>query len=87
MIGKYLGLGLAAALVSIVPAVAQGTDDSKSKARNPNEVVCEKSGVLGSRLASKKTCMTRAEWAEQKRVERLELDKVQRGRGSCEGCN
>lgn len=81
MVGKYLALGAAAALVSAVPAVAQKDDQSASKDRDPNQVVCEKVEVLGSRVASKKVCMTRAEWAEQRRLDRLEIEKVQMARG------
>lgn len=85
MFGKYLSVAAAAAMLSAVPAWAVG-DDTKKVAKDPNEVVCEKQEVLGSRVATKKVCMTRAEWAERKRVERLEIDKAQINRGSCEGC-
>lgn len=30
--------------------------------------------------------MTRAEWAEKRRLERMEIDRVQVQRGSCEKC-
>ena len=86
MFGKYLALGAAAALVSAVPAVAQKDDQSASKDRDPNQVVCEKIEVVGSRLSNKRVCMTRAEWTEKRRLERMELDRVQVGRGNCEGC-
>lgn len=86
MFGKYLALGAAAALVSAVPAVAQKDDQSASKDRDPNQVVCEKIEVVGSRLSNKRVCMTRAEWAEKRRLERMELDRAQVGRGSCDGC-
>jgi len=87
MVGKYLSLAAAATMCCAMPAWA-GEDDSSAKkvAKDPNEVVCEKQEVLGSRVASKKICMTRAEWAERRRVERLEIDRAQVNRGSCEGC-
>lgn len=84
MFGKYLALGAAAAMVSAVPALAE-TKDASAKAKDPNQVVCEKIEVLGSRVATKKVCMTRSEWAEKKRLERMELDRAQVQRGSCDG--
>ena len=86
MFGKYLSVAAAAVMLSAMPAWA-GDNSTKKVAKDPNEVVCEKQEVLGSRVASKKVCMTRAEWAERKRLERLEIDKAQVGRGSCDGCN
>jgi len=84
MFGKYLALGAAAAMVSAVPALAE-TKDAPAKDKDPNQVVCEKIEVLGSRVATKKVCMTRSEWAEKKRLERMELDRAQVQRGSCDG--
>ncbi|MDV3257625.1 MAG: hypothetical protein LOX97_07575 [Sphingomonas sp.] len=86
MIGKILSFMAAAAMVSVTPAVAQAADAKKKSAKDPNEVVCEKQEVLGSRVATKRICMTRSEWAEKRRLERLEIDKAQVNRGSCEGC-
>ena len=85
MFGKYLAFGAAAAMASAVPALAETKDASASKAKDPNQVVCEKIEVLGSRVATKKVCMTRSEWAERKRLERQELDRAQVQRGSCDG--
>jgi len=47
------------------------------KGPNPDEVRCEKVEVIGTRLASNRVCMTRAQWAEQRRLNREELDRVQ----------
>ena len=48
---------------------------------DPNEVVCEKQEVTGSRLAARRVCRTRAEWAEARRLDRQEVEKVQTNRG------
>jgi hypothetical protein len=48
---------------------------------NPNEVVCEKVEVIGSRLGAKKVCMTRAQWAERQLLDRQDLEKTQVQRG------
>ncbi|HET6536362.1 MAG TPA: hypothetical protein VFG41_09280 [Sphingomicrobium sp.] len=72
-----------------VPALAQSapqqqqqqqSDSAKSK-YDPNEVVCEKQMVTGSRLGSKRICMTRTQWAEQRHADRDEVERVQTQRG------
>jgi invasion protein IalB len=57
------------------PAVAA------SKTADPNQVVCEKQEVTGSRLGTKRVCMTRAEWADLRSQDRQEIEKVQVRRG------
>ena len=48
---------------------------------NPNEIVCEKIEVIGSRLATNRVCMTRAQWAARKQRDREEVERVQTQRG------
>lgn len=62
------------------PICARSTDQqeqSKKKSRDPNETVCEEEDVLGSRLASRRVCMTRAQWAEKRRDDRALVDRSQ----------
>jgi len=63
------------------PALADQTGSpsaGKSEtAKDPNRMVCEKIEVIGSRLSSKRVCMTAAQWAEQRRHDRMELDRTQ----------
>ncbi len=81
----FAGLGSA-------PSLAK--DDKPRKAKDPNEVVCEKQSVVGSRLATRRVCATRAEWAEKRRLDKEAIDQGQRsacmvtttsssGRASC----
>jgi len=65
-------------LLSVAPATAK---EQPGKARDPNQVVCENEEVLGSRLATRRVCMTRAQWAERQREERAMVDRHQ-----TEGC-
>jgi hypothetical protein len=51
------------------------------KGTNPTEIVCERVEVMGTRLASNRVCMTRAEWAQRRRVDREEVERVQTQRG------
>ena len=44
---------------------------------DPNQIVCQKEERLGSRLVSDRICMSRAQWAEQKRLTRQAIDQAQ----------
>lgn len=71
-------LCLTAAMIPslFVPALAQ--DAKPAAGRDPNERVCEKITVVGSRLSSKRYCATRAEWEDKKRQDREGIDRMQR---------
>lgn len=69
-----------AAVMFTSPSYARPADQqeqSKKKARDPNETVCETEEVLGSRLATRRVCMTRAQWAEKRRDDRALVDRSQ----------
>jgi hypothetical protein len=67
------------------PAVVQASNPQTQKLVNstadPNEIVCEKIHVIGSRLETNRVCMTRAQWKEQERLNRDEVNRVQTQRG------
>lgn len=68
--------------VASAPAFAQSQtqqqqQQSGKKVPDPNEVVCEKQQDTGSRLAAHRVCMTRSQWAEQRRLDRQDVDKAQ----------
>ena len=69
------------ALVLSAPSFARPDDNppekAKKKARDPNETVCEDEEVLGSRLAVRRVCLTRAQWAEKQRDDRALIDRSQ----------
>ena len=64
------------------PAPAQAT---ATKKEDPNEKVCVKQEVTGSRLGAKRVCMTRAEWADRKLQDQQELTRVQTQRSGPSG--
>jgi invasion protein IalB len=72
-------------------AWAQTSDQSTpapsqaKKTKDPNEIVCQKIEEIGSRLATKRVCMTRAEWAERQRLDRMDTDRAQIQRGCNQG--
>jgi hypothetical protein len=50
------------------------------------EVVCEKVEQIGTRLVADRVCMTRSQWAEQKRQNRDLIEGIQRQRGCKDLC-
>ncbi|PSJ37341.1 hypothetical protein [Allosphingosinicella deserti] len=62
-------IGTVSGLASATSIAEPGQPAAKAK-KDMNEVVCEKQEVLGSRLAVRRVCQTRAQWAEQRRTER-----------------
>ena len=77
---KLLITTAAVVLGTSAPAFAQSTQPSQQPAkpaRDPNEIVCERQQELGSRIASQRICKTRAEWAEERRSQRQDVDKAQ----------
>ena len=75
---------LAAVIIATMigaPAMADQPSPHQ-KAPDPNEVICEKQEVIGSRLQTKRVCRTRAEWADLRLQDQQAIDRVQIQRGS-----
>jgi hypothetical protein len=77
-----LTLGIASALMAadpvVVPSAPQSTASTQGQAQlDPNEVICQKQEVLGSRLGSKRVCLTRLQWAERRSEDRKDLERAQ----------
>lgn len=66
-----------AAFAEVSPPAQQPQQNAAKSIKDPNEIVCEKQEQLGSRIASQRVCKTRAEWAEERRVNRQDIEKVQ----------
>lgn len=86
MLNRLIACGVIAAMSSL-PALAQQTPSGATSDRrastnynvgDPNERICEKQSVIGSRLSSKKVCATRAEWAERQRADREVTEAAQK---------
>lgn len=80
----------ALAIVGVIaigaPALSQ--EAARPKERNPNEIVCERIEVIGTRLGARKVCGTRAEWAEKRKLDREAVDNAQRSaNGPCQTVN
>lgn len=51
---------------------------SPAKRLDPNEIVCERIKLPGSRVDARKVCGTRAQWAELRKREREMADQAPR---------
>jgi hypothetical protein len=75
-------LGFVVMIAAAAPALPETAQ--KPKKGDPNEVVCEKIEVIGTRLGAKRVCGTRAEWAEKRKLDREAVDQAQRSaNGPC----
>ena len=76
-------LSIVAAVGFAAPALSEAAP--KPKKGDPNEIVCEKITAIGSRVATKRVCATRAEWAEKRKLDREAIEQAQRmGNGPCQ---
>jgi hypothetical protein len=66
------------------PAIAQSGQVQSPNSRpsaDPNQRICEDVTQVGSRLATKKICATRAEWTERRKQDREAVEDMQRLQG------
>jgi hypothetical protein len=69
------------AIATTVPAAAQkqAVPANNTNVGDPNEKICQNITPIGSRLATKRFCGTRAEWEDRKRQDREALEAAQKG--------
>ena len=60
------------------PAVAEKQKQPVSTAGDQNERICEDITLTGSRIATKRFCGTRAQWADKKLQDKQEVERIQR---------
>ena len=68
---------LGASMIS-TPSLAEKEQAPNTSTGNPDERICENIVLTGSRLATKRFCGTRAEWADRKRQDREALEGAQK---------
>ena len=59
-------------------AAVQAAPETSAAAGDPNEKICESVPTIGSRLAKKRFCATRAEWADRKAQDRKDAESILR---------
>ena len=74
-------LMFAALLIGAAPVLAQaqpaGDPKSSTAAYDGDRVICEKIKETGSRISTKKICMTKLQWEEKRRRDRDALEDAQ----------
>ena len=70
---SLLMISQAVALAAAAPAES----GVRPPSNNPSEMVCVREEVLGSRVATRRVCRTRAEWEEHRRQTRLSVERAQ----------
>ncbi len=75
--GAALAISQTSIAQTATPSQSQPSAIAQTAGPDMNEVVCERQEVTGSRLARKKVCMTRAEWADLRLQDRQATEKVQ----------
>lgn len=63
--------------VAVPAAPVPATTNAAAK---PDKIICRRIEELGSRLKANKVCMTSSEWAEQRRLDRMNVDRAQKNR-------
>ncbi|MDF7775091.1 hypothetical protein P1X14_07525 [Sphingomonas sp. AOB5] len=58
------------------PAIAQDGKPAKD-ARDPNRMICRTEDVIGSRLGSRRVCLTASQWEDLRRDTRQTTERVQ----------
>lgn len=76
LIAASLMISSMASAQTAPPSPANGKPAANTQ--DPSEKICQNITVTGSRIATKRFCGTRAEWAERKQQDRDALDAAQR---------
>ena len=85
---KQLLMLLSAASFALSGIAAATPAQKASKAKDPNEKVCEDIVHTGSRLAVRRVCGTRAEWEQRRRLDKEAIDRAQMSpNGPCNSIN
>jgi len=65
-------------VLSAAPASSQSqATGQQAPQKDPNRVICQRIEEIGSRLASKRICMTAQQWDERRRQDRQALQDLQ----------
>ena len=69
---------LAAASAGIAQTTSEGPATQKTGViSDPDEIVCVRERVIGSRVATRRICRTRAEWAAARDEVKQEVERAQ----------
>jgi hypothetical protein len=57
---------------------------ARSASSASNKMVCRSESDVSSRLRRRRVCVTQAEWDEQRRLSRMDVEKAQTSRNWCD---
>jgi len=80
MMKKLLGLAIALSCTAAYGQRPAQDAQSGQNGRDPNPTICQSVGETGTRLGRQRICMTRSQWAEYRRENRLIIERVQTNR-------
>ncbi len=63
-----------------VSSAAHAQEAEKKDKADPDRLICRSEEQTGTRLGKHKRCLTKAQWEEDRRLSRQEIDKSQMGR-------
>jgi hypothetical protein len=72
-------------MVASVPALAAPPASSDAKAKDPKRKICERVEETGSRLSSRRICMTAEQWAAQNEDTRESSKRSEKSSGNVGG--
>lgn len=78
---KAAVVAIAWAAFPLTALAAQSSQVESHRVRpppDPNQKICQDITVIGSRLATKRICATRAEWEQKRRDDKDTIDEIQR---------
>jgi hypothetical protein len=65
-------------VVVLALAATAPAENVSAPAADPNEKICENMAQIGSRLAMRRVCATRAEWVDRRQQDRKDAEAIQR---------
>lgn len=74
-------MNLSYAILLALSANEPPVEVQPAEKKAPNPTICRSYDEIGSRLKSRRVCMLKSEWDEQKRANRQSIDRAQVQRG------
>jgi hypothetical protein len=83
MLKKLIAVAMVTTCAAPLLAQVTNVDPTRSskKAKKPTDRVCEEISVIGSRLATRRVCMTAEQWDARRQDDRRGVDRAQTNNG------
>lgn len=65
------------------PAPSESSGSTPRASNSSTKMVCRSEAESGSRLNRRRVCVSQAEWDEQRRLSRMDVEKAQTNRSWC----